>query len=40
MGSALLLSSALSAAAGWTAAWFAYAILLAAAAVALALKRF
>ena len=40
MGCALLLSSALSGAAGWTGAWLAYAILLAAAAAALALKRF
>jgi MFS family permease len=37
MGSALLLSSALSDAAGWTGAWLAYAGLLAAAAVALAI---
>lgn len=40
MGSALLLSSAISNAGGWTVAWIAYAILLAAAGVALALKRF
>jgi MFS family permease len=37
MGSALLLSSALSDAAGWGAAWLAYAGLLAAAAIALAI---
>ena len=40
MGCALLLSSALSGAAGWTGAWLAYAVLLAAAAISLALKRF
>jgi predicted MFS family arabinose efflux permease len=40
MGSALLLSSAISNAGGWTVAWIAYAILLAAAGVALALRRF
>jgi MFS family permease len=40
MGVALLLSSALSSAAGWSAAWLAYALLLVAAGFALALKRF
>jgi hypothetical protein len=40
MGSALLLSSALRDAAGWGFAWLAYALLLAAAGLALALKRF
>lgn len=40
MGSALLLSSALSGAAGWSFAWLVYAALLLAAGLALALKRF
>jgi len=39
MGSALLLSSALRDAAGWSEAWLVYAVLLAAAAIAFAVAR-